>query len=84
MLRPDSIDFAVELAEGSEVHLEYAVEGSTAPVESAVEEAAANVLEDAELAPNPTQSSPAAPADDAAARLSQPVLTTPTITPTPT
>ena len=58
------------------MNVEYAVEaaeGSMAPVESAVEEAGANVLEEGEMpAPNTSQSSPAAPANDAAAELSAP------------
>ena len=47
-----------------------AAEGSIVPAESAVKETGANVIEGVELpAPNSTQSSPAAPADDAAAGL---------------
>ena len=50
-----------------------AEEGSIVPVESALDEAGANVFVEGELpAPNPTQSSPAAPAVDAAAELSTP------------
>ena len=69
-----------DVAEGSLVGVESVVETaeeSIVPVESAVEEAGAIALEEGELpAPNSIQSSPAAPADGAAAE-----LTTSTTTP---
>ena len=50
-----------------------AAEGSIVPAESAVEGTGANVIKGGELpAPNSTQSSPAAPADAAAAGLAIP------------
>ena len=65
-----------DVAEGGFVDVEPVVEaeeGSIVPVESALDEAGANVFVEGELpAPNPTQSSPAAPAVDAAAELSTP------------
>ena len=68
-----------DVAEGSTVDVETVVEaaaGSIVPVEAAVEEAGASVVEEGEWpAPDSTQSSPAAPADDAAAELSTPTTT---------